>query len=197
MKSKIFAKQNQCDIMNTLINLAVSTQSSNGFPARLAFTRLGICFLKNMRQCSKCFAFKNEDEFKLYSYNRCYACIREQNRLFIQKNKEIVSERRKKYRELRKTDLRQFLIFLHSIMRERVANKNNQHPAYEGLPICFRDDFIAFGIDNKNLQNLYKQWQESNYEYFLTPSVDRVDNSKGYTLDNIQFITTIENIKKK
>jgi DNA repair protein RadC len=103
-----------------------------------------------MRQCCKCLFFKNEDEFKLYSYNRCYACIREQNRLFIQKNKEIVSERKKKYRELRKTNLRTFLTFLHSIMRQRVANKNKMHPSYEGIPICSKEDFIVCSLTIRN-----------------------------------------------
>ena len=43
---------------------------------------------------------------------------------------------------------------------------------------------------------LFKEWEESGYEYKLTPSIDRIDNSRGYDLDNIQFLTLSENSKK-
>ena len=44
--------------------------------------------------------------------------------------------------------------------------------------------------------SLYRIWQDSGFERKLTPSIDRIDSSKGYTLDNIQWLTFSNNCKK-
>jgi hypothetical protein len=44
---------------------------------------------------------------------------------------------------------------------------------------------------------LYKKWKEKSYKPSLTPSIDRINNSKGYTFDNIQVITMGENTRKE
>ena len=43
---------------------------------------------------------------------------------------------------------------------------------------------------------LFKKWVESGYISDLKPSIDRRDDTKGYTLDNIQLMTWAENRKK-
>jgi predicted XRE-type DNA-binding protein len=43
---------------------------------------------------------------------------------------------------------------------------------------------------------LHKIWVKNNYKRSLTPSADRIDNSRGYHFDNIQIITTGENARK-
>lgn len=44
--------------------------------------------------------------------------------------------------------------------------------------------------------SLYRIWQDSGFERKLTPSIDRIDSSKGYTLDNIQWLTLSNNCRK-
>lgn len=44
------------------------------------------------------------------------------------------------------------------------------------------------------LQQLHATWEASNYDKWLSPSVDRRDNTKSYTLDNIQLLTWRENL---
>lgn len=41
---------------------------------------------------------------------------------------------------------------------------------------------------------MYQSWVESNYSRKLTPSCDRQDETKGYTLDNLKLTTAYQNI---
>jgi hypothetical protein len=67
---------------------------------------------------------------------------------------------------------------------------------YKYGEICPREEFYEIANNSPELKKLHKAWFESGYEHRLTPSVDRIDNNHGYTIDNIQFITQSENAKK-
>lgn len=43
---------------------------------------------------------------------------------------------------------------------------------------------------------LYDKWVDSNYDKMMTPSIDRKNDSIGYTLDNIQLMTWQDNENK-
>lgn len=64
------------------------------------------------------------------------------------------------------------------------------------LEICTRDDFLYFACFNKTFERLYYVWVDSNYRKDMTPTVDRIDHNRGYTLDNMQFLTFYENARK-
>jgi len=49
---------------------------------------------------------------------------------------------------------------------------------------------------DENFLRLFKEWKASGYETDLKPSGDRIDPTKGYTLDNLQIITWKENYDK-
>lgn len=54
-------------------------------------------------------------------------------------------------------------------------------------------DFVAWLYTQTEYHIIYDKWVESNFEKQLSPSVDRLDNSKGYDFDNIQVVTWAEN----
>lgn len=56
--------------------------------------------------------------------------------------------------------------------------------------------FSEFLSKNKKFKVLYREWVESGFNRRLTPSIDRIDNTKGYELKNIQIMTTYENLLK-
>jgi len=60
-----------------------------------------------------------------------------------------------------------------------------------------REEFIEHGKKSQKLQNLFSAWKQSGYKYGKTPTVDRKDYQKGYTLSNIQFLSFDENRKKQ
>lgn len=51
-------------------------------------------------------------------------------------------------------------------------------------------------FSNELFDSLYESWEESNYDKDLVPSCDRLDNSKGYSFDNMELITWKENKKR-
>lgn len=67
---------------------------------------------------------------------------------------------------------------------------------YYGLEFCSKEDFLnKFLIDIQFLK-LHSDWSKYNYCYEKTPSVDRINANKGYTLDNLQFIHLDKNCGK-
>jgi hypothetical protein len=67
---------------------------------------------------------------------------------------------------------------------------------YYGKNYCTRDEFINQFINDGTFLKLYKEWQESNYDYNLIPSIDRIDISEGYVIGNMQFLTQKKNAIK-
>lgn len=69
------------------------------------------------------------------------------------------------------------------------SSKSREHP----FPSYTREELYAWLINQGNFKELYASWVQSNYNKWLLPSVDRIDNSKPYSMDNIQLVTFKEN----
>lgn len=53
-----------------------------------------------------------------------------------------------------------------------------------------------FIVNNKDFYNMYNKWVDSEYLRELKPSIDRLDDFKGYSEDNIRLVTWGENDRK-
>lgn len=82
-----------------------------------------------------------------------------------------------------------FLMRLYRNMQSRVTgiHKAKRH-LYEGKEILPREEFYAWATDHPTFLALWKEWEENDRHRRLTPSVDRVDSSGGYTLDNMEWV---------
>jgi hypothetical protein len=74
--------------------------------------------------------------------------------------------------------------------------KRNSNKAKWKKPDYTRQEFIELMLPNERLKELYLNWVESNYDYYLRPVIDRINSKLPYNKDNIQVLTMDENNKK-
>lgn len=92
-----------------------------------------------------------------------------------------------------------FLAKMYKDMKARVTGTKKGHVAersrhiYVGKPILPRDVFMTWAKNNPDFLNLYKRYVMNNFERRLAPSVNRVDSRRGYTLDNMMWMTSGQN----
>jgi hypothetical protein len=86
------------------------------------------------------------------------------------------------------------LMLTYNNMNRRVRGMVKKH-IYEGLELLDRDIFYEWAKNDEDYKRLFNSWVNSEYERKLSPSIDRIDSTKGYVLGNIRFITHSENSK--
>lgn len=64
------------------------------------------------------------------------------------------------------------------------------------LPKYTAVELLEWAVKQDNFYEIYHKWVDSDYHKMLIPSVDRIDDYKGYTVDNIQLMTWEENKAK-
>lgn len=75
-----------------------------------------------------------------------------------------------------------------------IKQRPKMNKKYINRPLTFT--FEEFQIFKPQWAELHNAWVHSGYQQALSPSIDRIDNSKGYDLNNIQIITQSENSRK-
>ena len=64
------------------------------------------------------------------------------------------------------------------------------------MPNYTREELEGFIFSQPKFEILYSNWANSDFDKNLIPSIDRKDDYKPYTIDNIRLITWGENNKK-
>ena len=80
-------------------------------------------------------------------------------------------------------------------MQSRVRGTSGGHNRgnWIGKSIVPRDVFYVWAKNNPDFLALYKRWYSSGFDIKLTPSVNRMNSSKGYLLNNMEWITHSQN----
>lgn len=79
-----------------------------------------------------------------------------------------------------------------SIVTRCNGNNNNKYhsKSYKGLDYMPIYEWVRYCNDNKEiLISMWKDYENSGGEYKKSISIDRVDDEKGYTVDNLMFTT--------
>lgn len=90
-----------------------------------------------------------------------------------------------------------FLMRMYRNMQSRIEGVQwmKKH-LYEGKELLSREDFYNWAEGSEKFLELYYQYKFSDYDRKLAPSVDRIDSSRGYTLDNMEWVTHSENSRR-
>ena len=127
-----------------------------------------------MKKCASCEEVKPIDEFhksKSRKDGRKPYC------------KKCRAERAKK----RVRTLRGKCLKIFRQQRDRSKIKGYNPPTYT------QDELVDYLMSNEDYLKLHEQWRKSGYKKLLSPSLDRLDNYRGYSFDNIRIVTWEEN----
>ncbi len=149
-----------------------------------------------MKICIRCGIEQSIDEFRKQKEtkdgyaNQCRLCLNEIQRI---KRKENKNETTHKYE---KTPTG-FLMREYRNMESRVTGvqKEKAH-LYLGLPLLDRFEFYDWAKSQQSFFVLFKIWENKGYDRKLTPTVDRIDSSKGYEFGNMEWVTHSENSRR-
>ena len=130
-----------------------------------------------MKTCKECGHTKEFSEFAVHNrmkdgfVNHCKSCI----------NKQQIGKRQTK---------KGLVANIYSTQKQTSKRRGHTPPTYTlyGLRQWFKSNAAA--------NALYDAWVLSGYAKNLRPSVDRLDDSKGYSIGNIQLMTWGENNAK-
>jgi len=87
--------------------------------------------------------------------------------------------------------------YAHMVARHEGRSTNSS--GAQGNGICTKDEFFVWCKQIENLDTfvgIYYDWFNADFPLHLSPSIDRIDPSKGYTCDNLQWLSFEENCRK-
>lgn len=151
--------------------------------------------------CFKCGEEKTLDMFYKHPQmsggrvNKCKEC----NKLDVNKNRKLKSDYYKSYdlMRYRKQEERIKRHKYQGIVNRCTGKHKNRSYAVEGRRYLTWDSFEKWWKNNREkFLELYKVWEKSGYENKLAPSIDRINNRRGYMPSNMQWLSLTENNKK-
>lgn len=91
-----------------------------------------------------------------------------------------------------------FLMRLYRNMQSRVTGvQAKKAHLYKGLTLLPRDEFYQWARTHPEFHLLFDAWEQQGYPRKLTPTVDRIDSSVGYTLTNMRWLTHSVNSSRR
>lgn len=98
-------------------------------------------------------------------------------------------EYNKIYRKTHKGEFKNWLTKTYGRMKRDNRNKFN-------LELPFTKQEFSEWVLSKKIIELLNNYKNNNFDKNFNPSIDRIDDYKGYSFDNIQLITWKENNEK-
>lgn len=156
--------------------------------------------MKNKKECFVCLKTKEIGEFYKHKQmgdghlNKCIPCTkRQENQRYKQNRKKnnIYDTWRYRNSESRIKSHKYYGI------KARSTGKGTHSYSVDGKKYLSKSSYDKWWKDNREIfLELYKAWKVSNFSNKLAPSIDRIDNKKGYMPSNMRWMTLSENSKK-
>jgi len=74
-------------------------------------------------------------------------------------------------------------------MKARVTGKIKNSKYYLGKSLLAKEVFMTWARNHPDFLKLYKQYFMSKFDRRLAPSVARMDSGRGYSLNNMEWVT--------
>jgi len=129
------------------------------------------------KKCKKCAIVKNYNEFDIViKFKDGYGFICKS----CKSNSQIKD----------KTKINYLVTKIYNSQCYSSKARNDSPPEYT------KQELKEWLINQPNFKTLHINWIKSNFNKWITPSVDRTDDYNGYSLDRIQLMTWEENKRK-
>lgn len=93
-----------------------------------------------------------------------------------------------------KATVSRFLSRLYMNMSRRVRGvTGHDRGNWKGKSILPRDVFVTWAKNNPDFMALYKRYVMNDFDRRLAPSINRINSNRGYTLDNMEWLTNSQN----
>ena len=151
------------------------------------------------KKCFKCDTEKSINEFYRHPgtkdgyLNKCKECTKKDTIENYRKNIKHYSDYDK---NRHRNNIDRLFKNKYSGMKTRVLGKNTHKSSVEGKKLLSHKDFLIWCYERDNMimfLRLYEKWKNGKYARKLCPSIDRINNDKGYILGNLQWITQQQN----
>lgn len=149
--------------------------------------------MEQYKKCTKCESDKLLSLFNVNSSSidgldyHCRECFNKKQR---ERRASMNNSTTKKYERTLKGKL--VRTYRNMLSRVNGILKNKVH-LYGGLEILDKNVFYEWSLNNSDYEMLFNNWVDGDYDLKISPSIDRKDAGKGYSLDNIRWVTFSEN----
>lgn len=93
--------------------------------------------------------------------------------------------------------LKRFIRSKHGVINQMYSGCIGRTKKKGFTPVSFtKEELEKWVYSNKEFHTLYDEWVLEDYPTALKPSLDRLDDYKGYSLDNIRIVTANTNVKR-